>query len=99
MYIVYTRILCRSKDPSRRSRVTLNNTPTAVRTLSGNRNQETETMIVITNTGDLMEEMVIQMLPGSKRKKKDNINQTLETVGRCYTHSIGRGKNEECYQS
>ena len=46
-----------------------------------------------------MEEMVIQMPPGSKRKKKDNINQTLETVGRYYTHSIGRGKNEECYQS
>ena len=40
MYIVYTRILCRSKDPSRRSRTTLNNTPTAVRTLSGNRNHD-----------------------------------------------------------
>lgn len=60
-------------------------------------------MIVITNTGDLIEEMVIQMLPGSKRekkKKKDNINQILETAGRYYTHSIGREKNEEgCYQS
>lgn len=40
-------------------------------------------MMVITNTGDLIEEMVIQMLPGSKRKQKtnDNINQILETVG------------------
>ena len=62
--------------------------------------QETETMIVITNTGDLIEEMVIQMLPGSKREKKDNINQILETAGRYYSHSIGREKNEEgCYQS
>ena len=37
MYRVYTRILCGSK---KRSRVTLNNTPTAVRTLSGNRNHD-----------------------------------------------------------
>lgn len=38
MYRIYTRILCGSKN--KRSRVTLNNTPTAVRTLSGNRNHD-----------------------------------------------------------
>lgn len=38
MYRVYARILCRSKN--KRARATLNNTPTAVRTLSGNRNRD-----------------------------------------------------------
>ena len=38
MYRVYTRILCRSKN--KRAGATLNNTPTAVRTLSGNRNRD-----------------------------------------------------------
>lgn len=54
-------------------------------------------MTVVTNTADLIGEMVIRMLPGSKRKKKGEgmITQRLETVGRCYTHKHWEDKKEE----
>lgn len=96
MYIVYTRILCTSKNPSRRSRATLNNTPTAVRTLSGNRNHDRYYKHRRFNGRNGYPDA-----PRLKeKKKKDNINQTLKTLGRCYSHSIGREKNEEeCFQS
>lgn len=96
MYRIYTRILCGSKN--KRSRVTLNNTPTAVRTLSGNRNHDSYYKHRRFNRRNGYPDA--PRLKEREKKKKDNINQILETAGRYYTHSIGREKNEEgCYQS
>ena len=52
---------------------------------------ETEIVIVITNIGGRIEELVIRMHPGSKRKKVEGVvTQRLETPGRCFIHSSGR---------